>query len=246
LGTGKKDFPDNQFPRNISFRGKFDRKITISGESVKNDPLPSAKSGPAAGEASSGKCLAQTSGAILFSGKKSTISYANYMIPEEYARVMLRYLSTLWKGPEFQTAGDLYRLSSSDLLRLAQKVDDSALGFLVQLLKGTPEGENLFHKLMGDHEEENRALVDEFFNRYMTVVLSSAEPGPAFNPLEYYLPPATFDDLAFVQSRQHFFLRQNIDTINDYLQTCIPDAKVFVAGEQEAAWNYFWQKLLEL
>jgi hypothetical protein len=166
------------------------------------------------------------------------------MLSEEYEKMMLIYLSGLVEGQGFRKVGDLNRLSSHELLELSQKVDDSALGLFVQLLKSSESGERLFEKLMGDHEEENRQLVDMFFNRYLKVVLSSVQEGEHFNPLEVYLPAHTFDDLAFVQSRQPFFLRQTIDTINEYLDQVFRRKHTFAPGEQQAAWEYFWEKVM--
>jgi hypothetical protein len=167
------------------------------------------------------------------------------MLSEDYEKMMLIYLSGLVDGPGFRKAEDLNRLSSRELLQLSQKVDDSALGLFVQLLKGGQSGERLFEKLMGDHEEENRQLVDAFFSRYLKVVLSSVQEGEHFNPLEVYLPGHTFDDLAFVQSRQAFFLRQTIDTINEYLDGVFKRRHTFGPGEQQLAWEYFWEKVME-
>jgi hypothetical protein len=171
------------------------------------------------------------------------------MLSEDYEKMMLIYLSGLVDGPGFRKTEDLNRLTSRELLQLSQKVDDSALGLFVQLLKGGlgegSQGERLFEKLMGDHEEENRQLVDAFFSRYLKVVLSSVQEGEHFNPLEVYLPGHTFDDLAFVQSRQAFFLRQTIDIINEYLDGVFKRKHSFGPGEQQLAWEYFWEKVME-
>jgi hypothetical protein len=167
------------------------------------------------------------------------------MLSEDYEKMMLIYLSGLTDGPGFRKSEDLNRLSSQELLKLSEKVDDSALGLFVQLLKSSESGERLFEKLMGDHEEENRALVDAFFARYLKVVLSNVQEGENFNPLEVYLPTHTFDDLAFVQSRQGFFLRQTIDTINEYLDGAFRSKHAFEPGEQQQAWEYFWGKVME-
>jgi hypothetical protein len=170
------------------------------------------------------------------------------MLSEEYEKMMLIYLSGLVDGPGFRKPEDLGRLSSRELLELSQKVDDSALGLFVQLLKGSAGedgGEKLFEKLMGDHEEDNRALVDSFFSRYLKVVLSAAQEGDQFNPLEVYLPSSTFEDLAFVQSRQGFFLRQTIEIINEYLDSTFRRKHDFAPGDQQAAWEYFWDRVMK-
>lgn len=180
------------------------------------------------------------------------------MLSEEYEKMMLIYLSGLVDGPGFRKPEDLSRLTSRELLELSGKVDDTALGLFVQLLKGAEGkaggeaasggaglgGEKLFEKLMGDHEEDNRELVDAFFSRYLKVVLSSVQEGDHFNPLEVYLPGSTFDDLAFVQSRQAFFLRQTIDIINEYLDSTFRRKHDFPAGAQQAAWDYFWERVV--
>ena len=168
------------------------------------------------------------------------------MLSEDYEKMMLIYLSGRVEGPGFLKSEDLNRLTSRELLQLSQKVDDSALGLFVQLLKGGQTGERLFEKLMGDHEEENRQLVDAFFQRYLKVVLSNVqEGGENFNPLDVYMPTHTFDDLAFVQSRQAFFLRQTIETINEYLDNTFKRKHTFGVGDQQLAWEYFWEKVME-
>jgi hypothetical protein len=167
------------------------------------------------------------------------------MLSDEHQRMMLAYLSGLGKGPRFRSLEDLAALSSRELLLLARKVDDAALGLFVQLLKSSQQGTSLFERLMGDHEEENRPLVDGFFSRYLKAVLSCADEPKNYNPLDVYLPPHTFEELAFVQSRQPFFLRQRIEVINDYLDEVFDRSHDFQAGEQEKAWSYFWGKVME-
>lgn len=165
------------------------------------------------------------------------------MLPEDYEKMMLIYLSSLVEGRGFRTVEDLNRLGAEEILRLAQKVDDSAIGFFIQLLKSSHDGNRLFEKLMGDHEEENRELVESFFGRYLNSVLTPEEALPG-NPLEIYLPDHALDDLAFVQSRQAFFLRQTMDTINEYLQTVLGLETEFDPGCQEEAWKWFFDRLM--
>src|SRR5690606_20299536 len=105
------------------------------------------------------------------------------------------------RGPRLRTLEDLAALSSRELLQIAARVEESALGLFIQLLKCCGNGQALFERLMGDHEEDNRPLVDAFFERYRRSVLAPEGPGD-FNPLETYLPAYALDDLAFVQSRQ--------------------------------------------
>ncbi len=166
------------------------------------------------------------------------------MLSEEHQRMMLAYLSGLGKSPRFRSLEDLAALPSHELLLLARKVDDAALGLFVQLLKCTGKGKTLFERLMGDHEEENRPWVDDFFHRYLKAVLSVQEDAKDYNPLEVYLPQGAFDDLAFVQSRQQFFLRQCIEVINAYLGQVFKSRHEFKADEQEKAWAYFWEKVM--
>jgi hypothetical protein len=174
------------------------------------------------------------------------------MLSQEHQDMMLAYLSGLRKGARLRSLEDLCALSSRDLLLLARKVDEAALGLFVQLLKDSGKSAPLFQKLMGDHEEENRPLVDEFFDRYFRSVLSGGGEPENFNPLETYLPAHALDDLAFVQSRQPFFLRQRIEVINDYLTGLQAGANeapgegppTFKAGEQDQAWAWFWDKVV--
>jgi len=162
--------------------------------------------------------------------------------------MMLAYLSGLRRGARLRSLDDLAALSARELLLLARRVDEAALGLFIQLLKTCGHGDSLFEKLMGDHEEDNRALVDEFFNRYLEAVLATPAGAAPFNPLEIYLPAHALADLAFVQSRQAFFLRQTCAVINEYLDTVFPQPggrpHAFPAGEQEKAWAYFWDKVI--
>lgn len=166
------------------------------------------------------------------------------MLSEEHQQLMLAYLSSLRRGPRLQTPGDLAALSAHELLTLARKVDDSALGLFIHLLKQSGDGTSVFERLMGDHEEHNRPLVDAFFARYCNCVLGDASAEPSFNPLEVYLPAHSLDDLAFVQSRQPFFLRQTAATINAYLDALFGGAHAFPAGAQAEAWSYFWDRVI--
>ena len=169
------------------------------------------------------------------------------MLSEEHQSMMLAYLSGLRRGPRLRSLEDLAALSARELLQIAARVEESALGLFLQLLKCCGGGETLYQRLMGDHEEDNRPLVDAFFDRYRDSVLAMEGPGE-FNPLETYLPAHAFDDLAFVQSRQAFFLRQTSAVINAYLDAVFPRADGarhgFPAGEQETAWAYFWSKVI--
>jgi hypothetical protein len=166
------------------------------------------------------------------------------VLSEEHQNMMLAYLSGLRRGARLRTLEDLAALSTRELLQLAQRVDEAALGLFIQILKCSGRGESLFAKLMGDHEEDNRPLVDAFFTRYYRSVLAVPQGARQFNPLELYLPANTLDDLAFVQSRQAFFLRQTCAVINEYLDLLFGGKHAFPAGEQEKAWTYFWDKVM--
>lgn len=160
---------------------------------------------------------------------------------------MLAYLSGLKRGARLRTLDDLAALSARELLLLARRVDEAALGLFIQLLKTAGDGGALFAKLMGDHEEDNRPLVDAFFERYYAAVLAAQDSAPPYNPLEIYLPPHALDDLAFVQSRQAFFLRQTAAVINKYLDAAFPRPEgphTFAADEQAEAWAYFWERVI--
>jgi hypothetical protein len=161
--------------------------------------------------------------------------------------MMLAYLSGLKRGARLRTLDDLAALSARELLLLARKVDETALGLFIQLLKTAGDGGALFAKLMGDHEEDNRPLVDAFFERYYASVLAAQDAAPPYNPLEVYMPAHALDDLAFVQSRQAFFLRQTAAVINKYLDALFPRAEgphAFSAEEQPEAWTYFWERVI--
>jgi hypothetical protein len=169
------------------------------------------------------------------------------VLSEEHQNMMLAYLSGLRRGARLRSLDDLAALTARDLLLLARKVDEAALGLFIQLLKSSGDGGALFAKLMGDHEEDNRPLVDEFFNRYYASVLALSDGAPPYNPLEVYLPAHALDDLAFVQSRQAFFLRQTCAVINEYLDKLFPrggESHAFPAGGQDQAWTYFWNKVI--
>lgn len=166
------------------------------------------------------------------------------MLSDDHQQLMLAYLSSLRRGPRLQTPEDLAALPAHELLLLARKVDDSALGLFLHLLKQSGDGVSVFERLMGEHEERNRPLVDAFFSRYCNCVLGDGSVEPAFNPLEVYLPAHSLDDLAFVQSRQPFFLRQSAATINAYLDALFGGSHAFPPDAQAEAWAYFWDKVV--
>jgi hypothetical protein len=166
------------------------------------------------------------------------------MLNSAIQQLILNYLADLPRGRHIRRLRDLEAMDSRSLLELSQQVEDQFLGLFVQLLKSSKSKSALFQKLMGSHEEENRRLVDSFFSRYMKHVIQEEKGFSYFNPLIIYLPKETFGDLAFVQSRQKFFLRQRIETINEYLMDVFGEDPAFKPGEQEKSWFWFWNKLL--
>lgn len=165
---------------------------------------------------------------------------------EELDKLLLRYLDSLRPGmAPLGGIGELSALPSRELLDLALRLPDEVFLLYVQVLK-RQGSEGLFTKLMGEHEEENRSRVDAFFKRYMGLVLEPAESIPDYNPLLYYIPAESFQDLGFVQSREPFFKRQTIAHINEFLATHFAEAPVYAPGEQENAWNFFFGELLKI
>ncbi len=167
------------------------------------------------------------------------------MLDQETKDLLLNYLSMVNRNRTFRTAEDLNQLSSNDLLSILCEVNDDALPFFVNLIKEADSKGELFQKLMGDHDEENSSLSEEFFTRYMGMVMQDESALTDFNALVYYLPEETFGDLAFIQSRQEFFVSQSIDNINEFLVAHFNLEKVFEYGEQDRAWEYFWSQILK-
>lgn len=160
-------------------------------------------------------------------------------LPEEVVRQLLLHFSRL-TGRQLLSPSDLARLPSRTLLELARQLPDTFLPALVSLLKGAAPG--IFQKLLGDHEEENRDLSQEFFQRYSQIVLEPEETAH-YNALFLYLPKETLDDLVLVESRQSFFLRQEIEAINEWMWELF-GLGPFAAGAQEEAWEVLWNHLL--
>ncbi|MBF0430156.1 MAG: hypothetical protein HQK83_02670 [Fibrobacteria bacterium] len=167
------------------------------------------------------------------------------MLKRTLEQMLLKYLSQVSEEKCFCCVKDVEALSSQELLTLAHKVEDQYMGLFVQLIKSSQNRHEMFQKLMGEHEETNRWLVDSFFSRYMKQVIPQEEDLSYYNPILLYLPPETFEDLAFVQSRQHFFLRQTAETINEYLSDVFDIDAQFVPGEQEKAWQIFWNMVVQ-
>ncbi len=161
-------------------------------------------------------------------------------LPDELAPRALAYFSQIL-GRDLEDVTDLAGLSAHDLLRLADLLPDGVLPALVSLLKGA--GAGVFEKLLGDHEEENRALSDRFFSRYRELVLESLDD-QNFNPLEAWLPPEACQDLAFLSSRQTFFLRQEMIHINEWISRNFGLGPYPPAAQLEA-WNDLWSFLTQ-
>ncbi|MGL1936931.1 MAG: hypothetical protein OCD01_18025 [Fibrobacterales bacterium] len=167
------------------------------------------------------------------------------MLDQESKDLLLNYLSMVRSEYEFKTAEDINKLSASDLLRILNEVNDDALPFFVNLIKEADSKGSLFQKLMGEHQEDNVALSETFFKRYMGMVMQDESALTDFNALIYYLPEETFGDLAFIQSRHSFFMHQTIGDINNFLTAHFNLDELFEVGEEDRAWDYFWSQLLK-
>ena len=160
-------------------------------------------------------------------------------------KLVLELLNQLNGGdPPIRDLQDLARLSSRQLLQLVDMTPQELLPLVVRFLKDSHGGVRLFEKLMGEHEEENRELVDRFFSRYFTLVMEPENQEE--NPLLFYLDPEMFHDLAFIQTREDFFKRQTILHINEFLATHFNLEKPFAPGEQDQAWSFFFTELLKV
>jgi len=58
-----------------------------------------------------------------------------------------------------------------------------------------------------------------------------------------YLPREALDDFVLVESRQAFFLRQEIATINEWMAELF-ELGPFQADAQQEAWDALWNHLL--
>jgi hypothetical protein len=166
------------------------------------------------------------------------------MFSDDDLRIILNYLSIV-TGRTFLSIDDLMALSTEEFLDLTGTISDEALPIVVSLFKSTMRGSELFHKLTQDLDESTGKRAAAFLKRYMDLVLTRDNTGgTSGNPLLVYLPPGYFDDLAFIQSRQSFFLRQTIGTINEFLRTACGCPVTFGPIQQEEAWKWFWNYLL--
>lgn len=160
-------------------------------------------------------------------------------------QIFLDFLDGLQGGkPPIRSVQDLIALDSATLLSLADKLPGELLPLLVRTLKESQEGNVLFQKLMGDHDEDNRELVDRFFYRYMNLVVE--DPLEEYNPLIHYLDPEMFRDIALIQSRELFFKRQSIVHINEFLSLHFQLDEEFQPGQQDEAWAFFFGELLRV
>jgi hypothetical protein len=161
-------------------------------------------------------------------------------------QLFFQYLSSLVpQQPPVHSTDDLASLSTKQLLELANQVQEGALGFFVQVLKSSQSGIQVFDKLMGEHNEENSALVDGFFKRYMNEVMRDEEEMKEVNPLVYYMPQEYLDDLAFLTSRESFFKSQTQQSINEYLWIITGKEYNFQADQQNDAWQTLWSWVLQ-
>jgi hypothetical protein len=179
--------------------------------------------------------------------------YFSIMLTDDDLNLILNYLSKT-AGKAFRSIDDLLAEGTEGFLNLTEKIDDDVLPIFVSLFKSSRRGSEFFHKLTGDLDEStgNRAALRRtrrgakaFLKRYTDLILAQEESGGNFNPLLAYLPPGCFDDLAFIQSRQSFFLRQTADTINEFLMTACRCPVAFGPGGQEEAWKWFWNYVLK-
>ena len=164
------------------------------------------------------------------------------MTPDPLEKQFFKYLGNLLPGNKPVDLTALEGLSAAGLLTLAGKIETPLLPLFIQILKSSGK---MFEKIMGDHDPENKAAVDSFFERYREIILSGEAHQADFNPLLAYLPREVFADLTFVQSRQNFFERQQSHVINDYFENIFGESTQFIPGEEGQAWEYFWGKVVK-
>ena len=160
---------------------------------------------------------------------------------ERLDQLLLKHFSAVVKEP-LSSLEDLGNLPSKTLLELGCTIEEVLVGPYVQMLKRSEKGEVLFQKLMGEHEEQLRELVDQFFDRYMKIVTEPDEV--EYNPLIAFLPPDNFQDLGFLQSRHDYFLTQSMEIIQEFLEFHFHEVPKFELMDQEKAWQWFWNQVL--
>jgi hypothetical protein len=167
------------------------------------------------------------------------------MLSAEDLNIILDYVSKV-SGRSFRSMDDFVRLDTGALLELFEKIDDAILPVFISMFKSTRHGRELFHKITENLDESSAQRTKAFLKRYMDLIIRQEDSNKDFNPLLIYLVRECFDDLVFMQSRQAFFLRQTIDTINEFLHTSCGCTDVFSPGSQEEAWQWFWNYLLKI
>jgi hypothetical protein len=166
------------------------------------------------------------------------------MLSDEDLNIILNYLS-IAIGTRLRSIDDLLELSTGRFLDLTESLPDEVLPIFVSMFKSSLAGREFFHKLTTDLDESTGKRAKAFLKRYMDLVLAQEDTSVSFNPLLVYLPTECFDDLAFIQSRQSFFLRQTADTINEFLRAACACPVTFGPGQQEEAWKWFWNYVLK-
>jgi len=165
------------------------------------------------------------------------------MLSDDDMKAFLGYLSEL-NGKTIRSLDDVMGMGTDGFLDLTQKIPDEALPIVISVFKSNRRGREFFHKLTGDPDAAFAAGAKAFLQRYMNIILEQEDSKAILNPLIAYLPPHCFDDLAFIQSRQPFFLRQSIDAINEFLQVSCKCSETFAPDRQEEAWLWFWNHVL--
>jgi hypothetical protein len=165
------------------------------------------------------------------------------MLSDDDLKVILSYLSAI-AGRTVRSVDDVLSMGTDQFLDLTEKIPDEALPVIISVFKSSLRGRELFHTLTGNLDEATGRKAQAFLKRYMDLVLAQEDTNGNFNPLLVYLSPGCFEDLAFVQSRQSFFLRQTVDTINEFLKIACRCTDIFGPGQQEEAWTWFWNYLL--
>jgi hypothetical protein len=159
----------------------------------------------------------------------------------EWFPPFLEYCSQFTHRP-LKKIADLDTLSARELLTLADQLEDEHIPLLMLMIKSINNTTSIFEKLMGDHDEDHRDLVDSFFERYSEQVLADVHLEDQ-NPLEMFLPLNSWEDLVFLETRKEFFQRQTHETINNFLTQHWDNVPKF--DSSVAAWEWFWLQVLQ-
>lgn len=162
-------------------------------------------------------------------------------LDDESRELVYQYLS-YHLGRPLRSLDDLYAMSAAEFLALMDLLRDEALPYILQLVKEAPVEKGLFQKLMGDHDPDNQEASDRFFARYQAVMMDDLDQ--EINPLVVYLPPDSWHDLAFLQSRESFFLRQPMSVIEEFLTESFGEIPDFGPDGEIKAWNWFFNKVV--